>query len=124
MLLVLLGGLADHARVEQDERFSAGVGWDDDGGGAGDADLRGGYPHSFAEDMVFADTLQRGEEPVGHLACIGGFGGEVEGRGLYQENRVTGLDDPGRFMRSLAVRSSGYASRPSPGRARNRHSSR
>jgi len=35
VLLVALRGLADHARVEHNERFGVGLGLDDDGDGAG-----------------------------------------------------------------------------------------
>src|SRR4051794_16729966 len=59
---VLLNGYGHHAGVEQDDWFGVGVRRSDDGGGALDADLRGGQAHALAEHVMLANTLHAGEE--------------------------------------------------------------
>lgn len=95
VLLVGFGGLADDLEVEHDEGLGAGVGRDDDGGGASYADLRGGHAHAPAEDVLLAGPLQRAEQLGDHGIRLVFLVGEPEGDGLLVQDRVTVLDDAG-----------------------------
>ncbi|MGW3042449.1 hypothetical protein ACWC9T_20980 [Kitasatospora sp. NPDC001159] len=69
------------------------VGGEDEGGGAGDADLRGGEAHALGEGVDAADAIDDGEQFVDHRLGGGAFGRETEGFGGLVEDVDALLDD-------------------------------
>jgi hypothetical protein len=70
-----------------------GSGWDHDGGGAGDADLRGGHAHALTEHVLLADPVQRPEQPGDHGVRLVGLVRELEGDGPLVQDGVAVLND-------------------------------